>query len=148
VCTRYTTTSSSVHSNQYNRRILSTRIGVTHLPTPWWQVREELTTVLQQELVELIDLALVGKRLHSTAVDELFRPLHEQLDDLVASWDLWPTSSPSGLWPSEVAQTARQPPLSRAADGCQSSRNPSSLKRRSELSCVVLLKLRSVLATK
>ena len=37
-------------------------------------------------LVELIDLALVGKQLHWNVTGPLFRPLHEQLDELVDSW--------------------------------------------------------------
>lgn len=65
---------------------MATPLSVTHLPPLGGLVREEVTTVLQQELVELIDLGLVGKQLHWTVVGELFRPLHEQLDELVASW--------------------------------------------------------------
>jgi starvation-inducible DNA-binding protein len=65
---------------------MSTPLTATHLPPLGGQVREQVTIVLQQELVELIDLALVGKQLHWTVVGELFRPLHEQLDDLVGSW--------------------------------------------------------------
>jgi starvation-inducible DNA-binding protein len=41
---------------------------------------------LQATLVELLDLSLVGKQLHWTVVGPLFRPLHLQLDELVASW--------------------------------------------------------------
>jgi starvation-inducible DNA-binding protein len=37
-------------------------------------------------LVELIDLALFGKQLHWNVTGPLFRPLHEQLDELVDSW--------------------------------------------------------------
>src|SRR5712664_4165982 len=59
---------------------------MTHLPPLGGQVREEGTLLRQQELVELIDMGLVGKQLHWTVVGELFRPLHEQLDDLVTSW--------------------------------------------------------------
>jgi starvation-inducible DNA-binding protein len=65
---------------------MSTPGSVTQSATPGGQVREEVTTVLQQALVELIDLGLVGKQLHWTVVGELFRPLHEQLDELVHSW--------------------------------------------------------------
>ena len=49
-------------------------------------VREEVTRVLQQQLVELTDLTLVGKQLHWTVIGELFRPVHAQLDELVDSW--------------------------------------------------------------
>lgn len=65
---------------------MSTSVHATHLPPLGRPVREEVTLLLQQMLVELIDLALVGKQLHWTVVGELFRPLHEQLDELVDSW--------------------------------------------------------------
>jgi starvation-inducible DNA-binding protein len=65
---------------------MSTSVSVTHLPPLGDQVREEVTLLLQQELVELLDLGLVGKQLHWTVVGELFRPLHEQLDELVTAW--------------------------------------------------------------
>jgi starvation-inducible DNA-binding protein len=61
-------------------------VSVTHLPPLGGTVREEVTLVLQQMLVELIDLTLVGKQLHWTIVGELFPPLHAQLDVLVDSW--------------------------------------------------------------
>src|ERR1700720_1133280 len=64
---------------------MSTSVSVTHLPPLGGLVREEITTVLQHTLVELIDLSLVGKQLHWTVVGELFRPLHAQLDELVDS---------------------------------------------------------------
>jgi starvation-inducible DNA-binding protein len=65
---------------------METSVSMTHLPPLGGQAREEVTLLLQQTLVELIDMGLVGKQLHWTVVGELFRPLHEQLDDLVASW--------------------------------------------------------------
>jgi starvation-inducible DNA-binding protein len=65
---------------------VETSVSMTHLPPLGGQVREEVTLLLQQTLVELIDMGLVGKQLHWTVVGELFRPLHEQLDDLVTSW--------------------------------------------------------------
>ena len=48
--------------------------------------REEVGNQLQAMLVELIDLSLVGKHLHWNVTGPLFRPLHEQLDELVDSW--------------------------------------------------------------
>jgi len=42
--------------------------------------------VLQGTLVDLIDLALVGKQLHWSIVGPQFRALHLQLDELVDSW--------------------------------------------------------------
>ena len=49
-------------------------------------VRAETGRELQATLAELIELELVGKQLHWTVVGPLFRPLHEQLDELVDSW--------------------------------------------------------------
>jgi starvation-inducible DNA-binding protein len=57
-----------------------------HLPALGAHQREEVGNQLQAMLVELIDLALVGKQLHWNVTGPLFRPLHEQLDELVDSW--------------------------------------------------------------
>jgi starvation-inducible DNA-binding protein len=38
---------------------------------------------LQQSLVELIDLALTGKQAHWNVVGPMFRPVHQQLDEIV-----------------------------------------------------------------
>lgn len=57
-----------------------------HLPALGRHQREEVGNQLQAMLVELIDLALVGKQLHWNVTGPLFRPLHEQLDELVDSW--------------------------------------------------------------
>ena len=57
-----------------------------HLPALGAHQREEVGNQLQAMLVELIDLAMVGKQLHWTITGPLFRPLHEQLDELVDSW--------------------------------------------------------------
>jgi starvation-inducible DNA-binding protein len=57
-----------------------------HLPALGAHQREEVGNQLQAMLVELIDLALVGKHLHWNITGPLFRPLHEQLDELVDSW--------------------------------------------------------------
>ena len=65
---------------------MQTPVSETHLPPLGGLVREDVMLVLQQELVELIDLGLVGKQLHWTVVGEHFRPLHAQLDELVDSW--------------------------------------------------------------
>ena len=48
--------------------------------------REEIGRELQETLVELIDLSLLGKQLHWTVVGPHFRSLHLQLDELVDSW--------------------------------------------------------------
>lgn len=58
----------------------------THLPPIAAPSRREVGKNLQATLVELIDLALVGKQLHWSVVGPLFRPLHLQLDELVDSW--------------------------------------------------------------
>jgi starvation-inducible DNA-binding protein len=64
---------------------MSTSAGVTHLASFGGHACEEITTVLQQTLVDLIDLGLFGKQLHWAVVGKLFRPLHTQLDELVES---------------------------------------------------------------
>jgi len=58
----------------------------SHLPSLGEHQREEVGNQLQATLVELVDLALVGKQLHWTVTGPLFRPLHEQLDELVDAW--------------------------------------------------------------
>ena len=65
---------------------MQTSVDATHLPPLGRPVREEVTLMLQQTLVELVDLGLVGKQLHWTVFGELFRPLHAQLDEMVDSW--------------------------------------------------------------
>lgn len=57
-----------------------------HLPSLGEHQRDEVGNQLQAMLVELIDLALLGKQLHWCVTGPLFRPLHEQLDELVDSW--------------------------------------------------------------
>jgi starvation-inducible DNA-binding protein len=57
-----------------------------HLPALGSHQREEAGHQLQAMLVELIDLSLVGKQLHWNVVGPLFKPLHEQLDELVDAW--------------------------------------------------------------
>jgi starvation-inducible DNA-binding protein len=65
---------------------MQTSVAATHLPPLGRPNREEVALLLQQALVELVDLGLIGKQLHWTIVGELFRPLHAQLDELVDSW--------------------------------------------------------------
>jgi starvation-inducible DNA-binding protein len=48
--------------------------------------RDDVGNQMQATLVELIDLALLGKQLHWSVVGPLFKPLHEQLDEFVDSW--------------------------------------------------------------
>jgi starvation-inducible DNA-binding protein len=59
----------------------------TYLPTleaP--HEREGVAHELEATLHGLVDLALIGKQLHWAVVGPLFRPLHQQLDELVDSW--------------------------------------------------------------
>ena len=65
---------------------MSSTTQSAHLPALGAHQREEVGNQLQAMLVELIDLALVGKQLHWNVTGPLFRPLHEQLDELVDSW--------------------------------------------------------------
>jgi starvation-inducible DNA-binding protein len=65
---------------------MQTSESATHLPPLGGAVREQVALCLQQTLVELVDLGLVGKQLHWTVVGELFRPLHTELDELVGCW--------------------------------------------------------------
>jgi starvation-inducible DNA-binding protein len=58
----------------------------THLPALGEHQRDEVGNQLQAMLVELIDLSLFGKQLHWCVTGPLFRPLHEQLDELVDAW--------------------------------------------------------------
>src|SRR3954468_14351105 len=48
--------------------------------------REGVGQELQATLRELVDLSLIGKKLHWAVVGPLFRPLHLPLDELVESW--------------------------------------------------------------
>ena len=58
----------------------------THLPALGVHQREETGIQLQATLVELVDLALVGKQLHWNVTGPHFRALHLQLDELIDSW--------------------------------------------------------------
>ncbi len=58
----------------------------SHLPPLGAHEREEVGHGLQLTLLELVDLALVGKQLHWSVVGLNFRSLHLQLDELVDSW--------------------------------------------------------------
>ena len=50
--------------------------------------RREIGLTLQDELIDLVDLSLIGKQLHWNIVGPLFRPLHLYLDELVDEWRL------------------------------------------------------------
>jgi starvation-inducible DNA-binding protein len=55
-------------------------------PTLSHHEQREVGLELQATLVELVDLALLGKQLHWSVVGPGFRPLHLQLDELVSAW--------------------------------------------------------------
>jgi starvation-inducible DNA-binding protein len=88
-----------------------TSVGQTnHLPALGTHQREEVGHQLQSTLIELIDLGLLGKQLHWTVTGTLFRPLHEQLDELVDAWrELSDTVAERavaiGFWPDGQAAT-------------------------------------------
>jgi starvation-inducible DNA-binding protein len=48
--------------------------------------REAIGRELEATLHDLVSLSLIGKQLHWAVVGQLFRPLHQQLDELVDSW--------------------------------------------------------------
>ena len=68
-----------------SRRIIEQR-ALTDLPPLGTHERDETGLQLQETLVELIDLSLLGKQLHWAVIGALFRPLHLHLDELVDSW--------------------------------------------------------------
>jgi starvation-inducible DNA-binding protein len=90
-----------------------------HLPALGEHQLKDVGNTLQAMLVELIDLALLGKQLHWNVTGPLFRPLHEQLDELVESWRelsdvvaeravaLW--YAPDGQAPAVAAVTELKP---------------------------------------
>jgi starvation-inducible DNA-binding protein len=55
-------------------------------PTLRHEERAALGSLLQNELVDLIDLALLGKHLHWNLTGPDFQALHEHLDGLVSEW--------------------------------------------------------------
>lgn len=57
-----------------------------HLPPLGTHDRNEIGIQLQETLLELVSLALVGKQLHWSVVGRAFRPVHLYLDELVDSW--------------------------------------------------------------
>jgi starvation-inducible DNA-binding protein len=58
----------------------------THLPPLDAHDRDAIGSELQATLVDLIDLALVGKQLHWSVVGPRFRTVHLELDELVDAW--------------------------------------------------------------
>jgi starvation-inducible DNA-binding protein len=68
-----------------NPRITSSA-ALTDLPPLGAHERDETGRQLQETLVELVDLSLLGKQLHWSVVGPHFRSLHLQLDELIDSW--------------------------------------------------------------
>ena len=74
------------------------------------RVRAEAGAELQATLIELIDLALLGKQLHWSVVGPQFRAIHLELDEFVESWrELADTiaerQAAIGFWPDGQAST-------------------------------------------
>ena len=97
--------------------------GEAH-PTLSHRQQQEIGLELQAMLVELVDLALLGKQLHWSVVGPGFRPLHLQLDELVGAWrELADTVAERavalGCWPDgqagAVAETGTLEPVSPGA---------------------------------
>jgi starvation-inducible DNA-binding protein len=59
-----------------------------HHPTLRHNEREAIGAELQDVLIELTDLALLGKQAHWNVVGRNFRSLHLQLDEFVDAWRL------------------------------------------------------------
>lgn len=93
-----------------------------HLPPLGTHQRDEVGQQLQATLIELIDLSLLGKQLHWSVTGPLFRPLHEQLDELV---DLWRALADTvaeravaiGFWPDGQSSTVAAGALARVERG-------------------------------
>ena len=95
-----------------------------HIPSISAHVREETGGQLQATLVELLDLSLVGKQLHWSIVGPRFRPVHEQLDELVESWQgladtVAERAVALGYWPDgqagAIADASAAAPVDRGA---------------------------------
>ena len=57
-----------------------------HLPPLSAHDRKAIGQELEATLLELVDLALLGKQLHWSVTGPVFLPLHRHLDQLVESW--------------------------------------------------------------
>jgi starvation-inducible DNA-binding protein len=65
---------------------MSANTAPPNLPALGTHQREQVGHELQATLLDLIDLALLGKQLHWSVVGPHFRSLHSQLDELTDSW--------------------------------------------------------------
>jgi starvation-inducible DNA-binding protein len=89
---------------------MATATTPAHLPALGGHEREAVGTQLQDLLLELIDLSLVGKQLHWTITDPLFLSIHRQLDELIDSWREQADTAAEravaiGYWPDGRAET-------------------------------------------
>lgn len=71
---------------QSNTQHIIERDTLADLPPLGTHEREDIGQQLQETLVELVDLSLLGKQLHWSLVGADFRALHLQLDELVDEW--------------------------------------------------------------
>src|SRR3954464_14796257 len=74
-------------STRQRRTTMASPATSSHLPAlaeP--HERAAIAHELQSTMQELVDLSMIGKQLHWAGVGHVFRPVHEQLDELVASW--------------------------------------------------------------
>src|SRR3954471_10056455 len=74
-------------ATRQRRKTMASPATSSHLPVlaeP--HAREAIAHELESTMQELVDLSLIGKQLHWAVVGHAFRPVHEQLDELVASW--------------------------------------------------------------
>src|SRR3954465_4169394 len=74
-------------ATRQRRKTMASPATSSHLPAlaaP--HERAAIAHELQATMQELVDLSLIGKQLHWAVVGHAFRPVHEHLDELVASW--------------------------------------------------------------
>jgi len=98
-------------------------VAGAHMPALGEHEREQTGLELQATLVELIDLSLLGKQFHWSVVGPIFKPLHEQLDELIDSWrELADTVAERavalGVFPDgQATEVAHSSPIARVERG-------------------------------
>jgi starvation-inducible DNA-binding protein len=78
--------SALLRQSEKGGNAMATATHQSRLPTVDEHRRHDVGRELQATLVELVDLSLLGKQLHWNIFGQPFKPLHEQLDELVDSW--------------------------------------------------------------
>jgi hypothetical protein len=96
--------------------------------------RQEINNELQQALVALIDLSLIGKHGHWNVVGPNFRSLHMELDELIDAWRdaadaVGERIAALGGFPDGRAQTVAWRP------GARYRRSPKGRSRTAASSC-------------